>query len=431
MKISKRTLDALKTPDRDTVHWDDELKGFGVRVRPGGSRTFIVQYRNAQGRERKVTIGQHGKLTADEARDEAKRLLAEVALKRDPVMTRQVERTAVTVKDLCTLYLAECESGQVLGRGGKPKKASTMITDRGRIERHIIPLMGGKLAKDIVPADVKAFMSAVAAGKTATPKGGVKTDKLRGKAIVTGGKGTARRTVGLMGGLFSFAVEHGHMPQNPVRGIKRGADGKREFRLDPEEYRALGRALSDAEGQGEHWQTIAITKLLALTGCRLSEIVKLAKSEVDLRTRCIRLSDNKIRGAVIPIGEAAVRILSDAMARGAADCPHVFPGVRKGSEAFGGFPSGWRRIIGDAYTPHGLRHAFGSTCDDLGMSELTIAALLGHSAAKKGSTTRGYIHKVDAVLLAAADKVAAHIETMMQGDADNVMLLADEEYATV
>lgn len=250
MKISKRTLDALKTPGRDTVHWDYELKGFGVRVRPGGSRTFIVQYRNAQGRERKVTVGQHGKLTADEARDEAKRLLAEVALKRDPVMTRQVERTAMTVRELCTLYLADCESGQVLGRGGKPKKASTLITDRGRIERHIIPLMGAKLAKDIAPADVKAFLKDVAAGKTAAT---VKTDKLRGKAIVTGGKGTARRTVGLMGGLFSFAVENGYMPQNPVRGVKRGADGKREFRLEPKEYRALGRTLSDAEGKGEHW----------------------------------------------------------------------------------------------------------------------------------------------------------------------------------
>ena len=270
---------------------------------------------------------------------------------------------------------------------------------------------------------MKAFLKDVATGKTATI---VKTDKLRGKAVVTGGMGTARRTVGLLGGIFSYAVENGYIPQNPVRGVKRGADGKREFRLEPDEYHALGRALADAETKGEHWQFAAITRLLALTGCRLSEIVELTKAEVDLRNRCIRLADNKIRGAVIPLGEPSMRILAAAMARSGAECAYVFPAVRKPSQAYGGFVSAWERVVGKAYTAHGLRHAFGSACDDLDLGELTIAALLGHSAAKKGSTTRGYIHKLDAVLLNAADKVVGYIDRAMRGESAEVVTLATQ-----
>jgi integrase len=418
MKLSKRTVDALKTPTKDTVFWDDDLTGFGIRVRPGGSRTFIIQFRNAQGRERKLAVGRYGKLTVEEARKEAQRLLAQSTLKIDPVLERQAAKAAITVKGLCEQYLADCNKGLILGRAGKPKKPSTLATDRGRIEQHIMSLLGSRLAKDIAPADVKAFLKDVATGKTART---VKTDKLRGKAVVTGGIGTARRTVGLLGGIFSYAVENGYIPQNPVRGVKRGADGKREFRLEPDEYRGLGRALTDAEANGEHWQFLAITRVLALTGCRLGEIVKLTKAEVDLRNRCIRLADNKIRGAVIPLGERATRILTAAMARSGKECEYVFPAIRKPAQAYGGFVSAWERVVGKTYTAHGLRHAFGSTCDDVGLSELTIAALLGHSAAKKGSTTRGYIHKVDAVLLAAADKVAIYIDRAMTGTAADVV----------
>jgi integrase len=71
--------------------------------------------------------------------------------------------------------------------------------------------------------------------------------------------------------------------------------------------------------------------------------------------------------------------------------------------------------VGAGYTPHSLRHAFASAADELELSELTIAMLLGHASARKGSTTRGYISKPDAVLLAAADKVSRHIWQAMSG----------------
>jgi integrase len=423
MKLTKKTIDAIKPAEREALLWDDALPGFGLRVKPSGVKSFVLQYLNRQGRSRRLTLGRYGEITAEQARQKASALRQQVRDGSDPAEERNEDRTAPTVEVLCRQYLAECEKGLILGRGGKPKKVSTLATDQGRVERHIVPLMGRKLVRDIAPADVKAFLKDVATGKTAKT---IKTDKLRGKAVVTGGKGTARRTVGLLGGIFSYAVENGYVQQNPVRGVKRGADGKREFRLEPDEYRALGRALENADAHGEHWQFIAITKLLALTGCRLGEIVKLTKAEVDLRSRAIRLADNKIRGAIIPLGESAARLLTAAMARSDEHCAYVFPAIRKSAQSYGGFAGAWERVVGKAYTAHGLRHAFGSTSDDLGLSELTIAALLGHSAAKKGSTTRGYIHKVDSVMLKAADEVSRHIEGMMSYGAGNVAPLTRE-----
>src|SRR5262245_33547863 len=140
MKLTKRTVDALPKPDKDKVYWDDGLTGFGIRVRAGGSKTFIVQYRNAQGKERKITVGRYVMVTADEEREQAKSVLPQRTLKSDTAAEREAQKKAITVEQLCRQYLADCENGLILGRAGKQKKASTVVTDRGRIERHIIPL---------------------------------------------------------------------------------------------------------------------------------------------------------------------------------------------------------------------------------------------------------------------------------------------------
>ena len=104
-----------------------------------------------------------------------------------------------------------------------PKKSSTLATDQGRIERHIKPLLGQLKVAAVTRDDVDGFMHDVAAGKTA---GKTKT-RPRGLAHVRGGKGTASRTVGLLGAIFTYAVRHRMRPDNPVRGVVRFADGKR------------------------------------------------------------------------------------------------------------------------------------------------------------------------------------------------------------
>jgi integrase len=100
---------------------------------------------------------------------------------------------------------------------------------------------------------------------------------------------------------------------------------------------------------------------------------------------------------------------------GRPNSEYLLPG-RDPRKPFNGLGGAWARIVGTDYTPHSLRHAFASTCDEIGLSELTVATLLGHSSARSGSTTRGYISKPDAVLLAAADKATRHIWEAMTGE---------------
>src|SRR5690606_32997046 len=189
-KLTKRLIDGLEPKASDYFEWDDELPGFGVRVWPTGRKVYVAQYR-AGVRTRRVKVGTHGPLTVDEARKEAKGILGDVARGEDPQEDRVTRRKSLTVSQLCDNYLAAAERGLIMGKGGKAKKASTLYTDRGRIDRHIRPLLGNKLVRDMTQADVARFIRDVASGKTAVVE---KTERKRGKAIVEGGTGTAART---------------------------------------------------------------------------------------------------------------------------------------------------------------------------------------------------------------------------------------------
>ena len=168
MKLTKRTIDEIVTDAaRDLYVWDDDLGGFGLRIKPSGVRSFILQYRNSRGASRRLTLGRFGVLTADEARKIAKTKLAEVAKGGDPAEERSQDRNAMTVSQLCTAYLTAAGKGLILGKGGRPKRPSTLYVDRGRIERHILPLLGTKSVRKLETPDIVRFMRDVAVGKTA------------------------------------------------------------------------------------------------------------------------------------------------------------------------------------------------------------------------------------------------------------------------
>jgi hypothetical protein len=258
MKLTKRIIDTVEpTPTHDVCVWDDEVSGFGLRIKPSGVRSFIVQYRNNSNVSRRITLGKFGVLTPEQARKIARQTLADVARGGDPAEKRAQDRNAMTVRQLCDAYLEAVQKGLILGKGKRPKKSSTLYIDRGRIERHILPLLGSRRVRDLTTPDIVRFMRDVSAGKTAKD---IKTG-FRGRAIVKGGAGTASRTVGLLGGILSFAVSEGVIPMNPVRGVKRPADNRRETRLTAEQYRALGGALTAAASNGENSVAILATHL--------------------------------------------------------------------------------------------------------------------------------------------------------------------------
>jgi integrase len=367
-------------------------------------------FRTSEGRTRRYTIGRHGApWTPDTAREEARRLLGEAVTGADPAADKQSKRRAETVAELCDLYWSDAEAGRLLTRRKAPKKASTLLSDKGRIEKHVKPLLGRMKVAAVTREDVEDFMHAVAAGKTA---GRAKTAKKRGLSNVRGGVGTASRTVGLLGAIFSYAVRHRMRADNPVHGVMRPADGKRERRLSDDEYGVLGRALRRAEAETVWPAAVAAARFLVLTGWRSGEALGLRWADVDLTRRTATLADTKTGRSMRPLSHTACDVLR-ALGR-SADAALVFPPTR-GEGTMTGFRKLWDRIagLGDLpadVTPHVLRHSFASLAGDIGYSEPTIAALIGH----RGHTiTSRYVHSADAVLLAAADAVAAETANRM------------------
>jgi integrase len=408
-KLTKRIVDAAEINGRDYFIWDDELPGFGLRVFASGKRSYLIQYR-AAGRTRRYTIGLHGVWTPETARQEAKIQLGRIAGGDNPAEERQLDHKAITVKELCALYVADLNAGLILGKGGRPKKPTTIGTDTGRIDRHIIPLIGSRRVKDLTKADINKVLKDIMAGKTRVS---VKTRKLRGKAIVRGGAGTATRTVGLLGGILTYAVDAGIIERNPAHGLKKPKDNVRTRRLSETEYRTLGDMLRDAACNEKYAMTVEIIRLIALTGCRRSEIIGLVWNEVDIDASCLRLIDSKEGDSVRPIGLPVIESLEELQKEKTTN--YVFPGERN-SAAFGSFPNHWEQIFKRSsladVTPHVLRHSFASIANDLGFTEVTIAALVGHS---KGSVTSKYIHSLDTALIMAADTIAGYIEGLLDG----------------
>lgn len=302
------------------------------------------------------------------------------------------------------------KAGLILGKGGRPKKPTTIVTDTGRIHRHIVPLIGTRRVKDLVKADINKVLKDIMAGKTRV---NVKTKKLRGKAIVRGGVGTATRTVGLLGGILTYAVEAGIIETNPAHGIRKPKDMVRSRRLTEAEYRMLGGILRKAAEDERFQMTTDIIRQIALTGCRRSEMIKLRWVEADTEASCLRLVDSKEGASTRAIGLPVLEYLESRWATKAGT--YVFPG-QGNDNAFGSFPNHWEKIFRNTrladITPHVLRHSFASIANDLGFTEVTIAALVGHA---NGSVTSKYIHTLDTALIMAADTISGYVQGLLDG----------------
>jgi integrase len=183
-----------------------------------------------------------------------------------------------------------------------------------------MPLLGSRAVKEITTADLRSFLRDVTAGKTAA---NIKTEKSR--AIVRGGAGTASRGMGLLGAIFTYAVEEGYRPDNPARGVRRPHNHPRKIALDAEHYAALGRALAAAEALGEPWQSVGVVRLIALTGCRAGEVLNLKRMECDLAGSCLRLADTKTGPSVRPLGKPAREAVNAALGRSSG--AYVFPSL--------------------------------------------------------------------------------------------------------
>lgn len=408
MKINKRNVDLLEPRPRFYEVWDDELLGFGVKVHPSGTKVYQIRYRS-DGSQRFYKLGPHGPLTPDMARKQAKIRLGEIALGEDPQEERRTRRKSMTVADLCDEYLAACQAGKVLGKGRRPKRASTIATDIGRIERHIKPVLGQMLVISLRRKDVVDFMNDVIDGKTAVSK---PSGKLRGVTHVTGGHGTAARTTGLLGGILSYAVEIGIRDDNPARGVRRPADNKRRRRLTNEELGSLGDVLRAAKDQ--HPAHIMFTRLALLTGWRKSSLEQLDWSQLDQQNR-VAFVEDKGSSTLRPIGQSAVNLLS-AWVEG--DWPRhgfVLPALREGGQHYASGYKALTRLAERAgiedVTPHTARHTLISKSIELGISQAIAAVIVGQKSGH--SVTDDYAHILPEYLISAADLVGNEIDRLL------------------
>jgi integrase len=412
-KLTKRVVDAIR-PDRsgkDVFRWDTgdgALKGFGIRMKPSGAASYLVQYRNKEGRTRRLVIGKVGTLTPDEARNLAGDALRAVARGSDPSAERHAVRGAVTVSELCDLYMVETK-GRI--------KASTWSSDRSRIETHVKPLIGQFTVRSLTTADIERMKADIIAGKTARPR------KMEGRGgIATGGAGVAARTLGMVVTILEYARKSLKLiKENPARDVKKPPDRKQRRFLTVGEMAKIGQAIRESQAEGANATALAAIRLLLLTGLRRMECLALRRAWVDGRAGCIRFEDTKSGPQLRPIGREAVKLI-EAQPVGEGG-PWVFP-ASHGDGHMVGLPKVLARTCAraglESVTVHMLRHSFAATAAEMGFSELTIAGLLGHSV--PGITAR-YAHVPDSALIAAADRVATRIASALDGREAEVVTL--------
>ena len=388
-KLTKTFINGLKPTGKEIVYWDSELSCFGLRVRKTGVKSFIVQYRNASGRTRKVTIGPLGRLTPDEARRQARQILADVDRGDDPADNRDKARLAPDMNTLADRYMSD--------HAELKKKRSSIDRDRRLLERFVRPKIGKVRIEAITREDIAKFHH----GMKDTPT-------------------QANRVLALLSKMFNLAEKWGLRPDssNPCRHVERFKEEKRERYLSMEEITRLGAALRKAEQeQSEDISGIIAIRLLLFTGCRREEILSLKWDYVDFEKGCLRLPDSKTGAKLVPLAEPALDVLRTAPRL--AGNPYVCPGRKWGSHLVG-LPRIWERICTAAGLSrvrlHDLRHSFASVGVGTGLGLPQVGALLGHTQA---ATTQRYAHLAVDPLRQAANQIVGYIAEAMDKEPED------------
>jgi integrase len=247
MKLTQHTIDTGKIDTEgksDFIAWDDELPGFGLRIREGGSRNWIVQYKIGT-KNRRKTLGSVNELKLEQARKQAKKDLGAVANGADPQGEKVAKRATAdeTFGAVAHRYL-EHRKGQL--------RPSSLYATTNYLINYCKRLHGLKIDA-VTRREIASVVSSVAANH---------------------GKVAADRCGSSVSAMFSWAVREGLVENNPADELNKHAGvTKRERCLKDTELAALWLALPDND-YGR------IVKLLMLTGQRKNEIAQLRWSEV-------------------------------------------------------------------------------------------------------------------------------------------------------
>jgi integrase len=378
VEFQKTFIDNLQPREKEYTVWDKKITGFAVKVTPAGRKVYFYRYRIVSGRQRKFTIGVHGQLTLQQARDIAWGKLLEVKQGMDPMSGKDKYKIALTVAELCDRYVEEYAKMY--------KKPNSALEDKNLIERHIKPDLGRHFVCDVSRKEVAKFH----ADRSATPY-------------------NANRLRSLISKMFALAEEWELRKEgtNPVKYVKKYREYSRERYLTKSEMENLSKALQECDDDHNLYH-VALIRLLLLTGARCGEIQKAKWEWIDFDQKLLLLPDSKTGKRVIFVNAPMMAILHQLPRR--KGNPHILAGYKEDSAI--GYPTElWNTVkvkVGlTNFRIHDLRHSYATICNQLGFSESMIGALLGHKG--QTSITKRYIHHVDSFTREAAEKVAEHI----------------------
>ena len=378
-KITKRMVDALSARGKTGAFWDRDLPGFGVRVYRSGRTTYVAQARGPSG-SRRVTLGRHGELSADQARKLAAVAIRRIKAGKDPIETGPDPAPEPTVADLAE----RCVESYVKVRC----KPHTLSGYRRQLRNHILPVLGERTVASVQQGDIEALHHS-----------------LRDRPAA------ANATLGVLSRMFSLAEAWGWRPRgsHPCRSVQKYPTRNRERFLSRDEYRRIGRILNEADEEGAPWPpSVAAIRLIMLTGCRCEEIAKLQWDDIDRTGGYLRLKDTKTGLRMIPLTPSALEVLDRI--EPVPGNPWVFVGAKRGSRV-SQVRCQWAvlrsRASLDDVRLHDLRHSYASRALALGESLSVIGKLLGHV---KVETTARYAHLAQGMEKLAAARVAGSIE---------------------
>ena len=374
--ITKRIVDALSVEGKDAVFWDRDLPGFGVRVYPSRVKVYVVQSRGPRGSKR-ITVGRHGDISADQARRRAAMMVDRIKRGEDPVPTTPAPE--LTVADLAERYMR-----QHVAVHCKPSSAEIY---QGALNIHILPALGE-----------------MAVGAVGREHVGALHYKMRGKPHA------ANMVLKVVAKMLSLAEDWGmrESGRNPCRSVHKYKTRPCERFLTDAEFGRLGRALDamEAEGAVQPCAAAAI-RLLVLTGCRRNEILDLHWDDVDPAAGELRLRDSKTGARMVPLTPAVRDVLANISR--IADNPWVIPGKKPG-DRLRNINKPWTalrvRAGLEGVRIHDLRHTWASRALALGESLPMIGRLLGHNRIE---TTARYVHLARDTEKASATKVGSSI----------------------
>lgn len=373
----------------DRFEWDAKLTGFGKRIRDG-RETWVIQYRLGH-KQRRMTIGTCAKLTVAQAREQARRRLAEVELGQDPAAAKRQSRVEAknTLRAVVSQYL-EARQGAI--RPKTYREVSRYLND------HWSPLHGVPISA-VKRADVALELA---------------------KMIRSNGNAAAGQARAALSAFFVWCIGEGIAESNPVIGSNKPAQGPARDRvLDDRELVAIWRASGD-DDYGR------IVKLLALTGCRRDEVGGLRWSEVDIKERVIRLPGERVkthRSHDVPLTDLAWSILQERPVTG----EYVFGGG-SGFSAWSICKKALDERLGDsvaAWRLHDVRRSAATKMCDIGIAPHVVEQILNHQSGHKGGVAGTYNRsRYEREVRAALARWSDHVAALVEGSESKVVAFA-------